>query len=219
MNHDKLPEPASSVFEVRVPVDWLLALRLLAAENDERKWINGVSIINGYLLATDGICMGAIPGEQFQGLPSITIPRRALDDALSSPRRLTEKSITLRWTQTENGEMYGSLALGQSRVAFIPDDIWLSKSITSKLSVHCEPCGHPQLDWMRISKFASAAQILGASASDLYKVHLIPNGDDAPVRVKLPKFLDFEGVIMPIGARHCLATESFCQSNEEEMPA
>jgi len=219
MNHDKLPESASSVFEVLVPVDWLLALRLLAAENDEDKWINSVSIINGYLLATDGIRMGAIPSEQFRDLPSMTIPRATLDEALAIPRRPAEKNIAVRWTRIDGGEMYASLALGQRSVAFIPGQPYAPKSIISYLCTHCEPSGHPQLDWLRISKFANAAQILGASASDPYKVHLIPNGDDAPVRVKLPKFLDFEGVIMPIGAKHCLAAESFCQSNEEEMPA
>jgi len=207
---------SATFFEVSIPVDWLLALRFLAANKEQREWINGVSIINGYLLATDGICMGAIPDGQLQDLPSMTIPRATLDEALALPRRLTEKSIAVRWTRTDDWGMYGSLALGQRSVAFIPDLPYAPKSIVSYLRAHHEPSGHPQLDWSRMSRFARAAQALGASETDPYKVHLIPNGDEAPARVKLPKFLAFEGVIMPIAARQRLTAESFFESTKEE---
>jgi len=210
---------AAAFFEVSIPVDWLLALRLLAAEKDQREWINGVSIIGGYLLATDGICMGAIPCGQFERLPSMTIPRAALDEALAVPRRVAEKNIAVRWTRIDGGEMYASLALERRSVAFIPEFPYAPKSIIAYLGTHCEPSGHPQLDWLRIGKFARASLALGASETDPYKVHLIPNGDEAPVRVKLPKFLDFEGVIMPIAARQCLAAESFVDSKKEETSA
>jgi len=208
---------AATFFEVSIPVDWLLALRFLAANKDQREWINSVSIINSYLLATDGICMGAIPCEQFEGLPSMTIPRATLDEVLALPRGTAEKNIAVRWTRIDGGEMYGSLSLGRRGVAFIPDQPYAPKSIISYLCTHHEPNGHPQLDWSRIGKFARAALALGASETDPYKVHLVPSGDEAPVRVKLPSFLDFEGVIMPIAASLCLAAENFVDSKKEEV--
>lgn len=187
-------------YEIAIPLRYLLAVRLFAAKEAARPYLNGVAFTDQCLVATNGRYCAAIDlGPDAAGYPEVIIPSDAIDFfAKKHGRRGMDKaSVMVSWEADGLLQLVGRSGITEQ-----------SKPLEGQfppfrriMVVHTEAVGHPQFPWDQVALFEKAAETLGTSRANLHKTYLIPNGRRAAARIVLPNHPEFNGVLMPLEPR------------------
>jgi len=182
--------------EITIPLCYLQAIRLFAPKNDIRFYLNGVAILRGHVVATNGHYIGAIRHMGDDTLPQIIIiPGSAIDFYVKKAGRSSVKDVSVQW-----GERKGVLTNGNASEYFEPIE-GVFPQFERVLCSHAEASGNPQFQWHYVALFEKASEILGATRKQEFKAFVLPNGDEGCARVLLPDCPSFEGAIMPIRSK------------------
>lgn len=181
--------------EITIPLCYLQAIRLFATKNDVRYYLNGVAILRGHVVATNGHYMGAIRHTGDDALHQIIIPNEAIDFYVKKAGRSTVKDVTIQWDERK-----AVLTNGNASEYFEPIE-GVFPQFERVLCSHTEALGNPQFQWHYTAIFEKAAEILGATRKQEFKAFVLPNGDEGCARVLIPVCPSFEGALMPIRSK------------------
>lgn len=181
--------------EVTIPLSVLKAMRLLAAKDDVRPYMNGVALSRGYIAAGDGRHMSVYRCESLDGAPEVIIPTGVIDVYAKKARGYHTDDVTVRWEEADEGDedrqRYGWLTntVEEERFALIG---YVYPPFERVLAHHTKPVGNPQFNWTCLALFEKVAKALGVKSD--YKIFVIPNGNN-PARLLMLDHPDFEGVL------------------------
>lgn len=182
-----------------LPLALLEAASICSAKKDPRKYLNGVTLIDGHIVATDAERVFYCKYDELPKLKKpLTIPVKAIENLVKKLGK--SRSDCLVEIFTDCGDFILNVENGESEIftpidsifptewqAMIPqDDGMRYKGIT------------PHFQWKHLVDFQKINKILGAINPD--DTYLKPTGLDAPAHIYFygNNYSSAKGLIMPI---------------------
>lgn len=180
--------------EATIPLAYLKAIRLFAAEKDVRYYVCGVLVTDGMIVATNGHYLAQIECKNLAGFPAMIIPNQALDFYFKKNGRGDPKYVTISLSIGKGAYQPGMLS-ALHREEFKPVD-GVFPDFKRIMPQHTEMGPAAQFNWSYLALFEKAAILLGASKNDP-QVYVMPNGQQAAAKVFIEGCPGFTGVVMP----------------------
>lgn len=188
---------------INIERDALRAMLHLAAKNDVRFYLNGILVEANAgttrLVATDGTVLGVYQHKAPEGNPNavegvarVIVPREVVERIKPDRNALTFVQITWSDEKMRDAELNDT----GTRFPFLPVDARFPEYART-LPTGAMSGKAAQVDAELVSQFVKVHKTLGQKNCP-GSVRLEYDGQERPVRVTLPSFPGFAGVLMPL---------------------
>lgn len=174
-----------------IPVSHLSAISLFAPKNDTRSYLNGVAIKDGYLVATDGIALAAIPIISGSN-KDIIIPIESIISILKNIPANQKHYATVNIDIDNNCLIYNNIKIEFQPIVDCKFPQWKRIVPDKDLEIQNTKC----FNWSFLVKFQKAGKILTNSSL----IYLLPHGLNGAT-VIIPGMKEFIGVVSPINTK------------------